>query len=208
MPMFCIECENQNQNKKFLCKFCGKKTDKYLYTSNTYKFIDCILLKDQVYRHFILNHKINIESLFYTAILYFLPNILIFFSNIKISKLELDDLLIDFHFDNIIFQVFNQILYLFILIVIFKNISKDLLIYSICFSSFFSFFKIFFIIWECQDVQFYVILDILNCCSNVCALKCFQKNPMYICMVVLGSKIFSYIILGYFFGLIFNISNV
>lgn len=201
--MFCIECKKENEDsehRKILCKFCGRKMDKYTQTNDTLKYIDCLLLKDQVFRHYLNNHKIDLGRLVYIYIWQLIPTIMLRFSNTGISKMQIEELEVDFHLDSIIFQSASQGLYILLLYILLHNIPFLKLMYSIHFSSFYNLFKIIFAVWEYREIQFYVILEILNCCSNVCALKCFDEEHLRICSTVLVSKIVSYGILMYMFN--------
>jgi hypothetical protein len=198
--MFCIECKKENanfENKKILCLFCGKKVDKYIQTNDTYKILDCFLLKQPIFRHYLCNSMLGPSDLLLTLFFQHLSDFLLYFSNTKISKLEIDNIKIGFHFENITFRIICQFLYILFIKISFYNIPFIKLLHAIYFSSFFNYLKIIFAIWEYKDVQYYIILEILNCCSNICALKCYEDNHLKTCFTIIISKILSYAILMY-----------
>ncbi|ELA41995.1 uncharacterized protein VICG_01012 [Vittaforma corneae ATCC 50505] len=201
--MFCVECRRRSvdsENKKIICTFCGKKIDKYTQANDTFKHIDCLLLKDQVFRHYLINHKITLDRFVCIYIWQLIPNILLHFSNVSISKMQIEELEVNLYFGNVLFQVTSQAFYTLLLYTLLGSVPFFKLLYSIHFSSFYNLFKIVFAVWEYKEIQFYAILEILNCCSNVCALKCFDEDHLKICSTVLISKIASYGILVYIFN--------
>jgi len=198
--MICIECGNHcNSLKKVLCQFCGKKVDKYAQTSDTYKFIDCLLLKDQVLRHLLLNQEINSLRIASAAGWQLLPHLFLYYSGLAISKVSIETVEVDLLIANPIFQMAALGLYILFTHLLLSGIGLRNLAFVICASSFFSFFKVIFVLWEYQDVQFYAALEILNCCSNVCALKCFESDHFKACFAVLISKVASYVLVLYIF---------
>lgn len=195
--MFCIECKgsaDDSNHKKIMCKLCGKKIDKYTQLNNTYSIIDCLLLKDQVFRHFILNNKNTTDGIFQLLIIHFSVLLVIKLSNLRISKVIIKDLYLDLQIESPMFQILCFTTYLAILSLFLSRIGAAKLLFCILFSSFFSIFKVIFALWQYKDIQYYLIVEILNCCSNICALKCFDNNHLKICILVMLSKIASFIL--------------
>lgn len=195
--MFCVECSKQVDTclgKKILCKFCGMKYDKYNQTNDTYKFIDCLLLKEPVFRHYTLNKPANFERLFFLISIQIGVLFSIQLSNLKISTMLIRGIEYDMMFDRILTQTISQLIYILILHLLLRNIGFLKIAYCILFSSFFNLFKVLFVLWQYRDVQYYMIIETLNCCSNICALKSFSNNHPKICFVVIVSKGFAFFI--------------
>ncbi|KAM0680405.1 sterol homeostasis protein [Glugoides intestinalis] len=195
--MFCIECKgfvNDLKNKKVMCKYCGKKIDKYMQLNNTYKLIDCLLLKDQVFRHFILNNKNTTYSIFEQLGIHFSVLLIIKLSNLRITKVFFKGFYLDLQFESPMFQIFSFVVYILLLNIFTHRIRFSTLLFCILFSSFFNIFKIIFSFWQYNDIQYYLIIEILNCCSNICALKCFDNSHLKLCWFVILSKLASFIL--------------
>ena len=197
--MICVECKSKvpiENTKKIHCLKCNYKIDKYSQTSLTLQYIDCLLLKPQIYAHFLVNCRISNSRLFSTMLLQLLCILighLTYISNVEIPLLSQYAIMFDFRFQ---FPYF--VTYLILNCVIFRHIGIKNVIFILLFSSFFNLFKILFAIWKYDIIFPYFILEILNLCSNVVAMKCFIPSHMKIFVHILVSKAFSFCIVSFF----------
>lgn len=195
--LFCIECkmkQNPAEKKKILCKACGNKIDKYTQVNSTYKFIDYLLLKEKVFRHFLLNSPVSPSKILAVLILQILPSMFLRLSNLHLSKLHIDDSPVDMMMDNLYVEMLRIGTYIILLYFFLRDIPFLSVVYFSCFSSFFSFFKILFILWEYEEIRFYLILDFLNCCSNITAFKCIEDDYLKVFSSVVISRGLSHLI--------------
>ena len=185
--MFCIECNKESKHCKqsTLCEFCCKKMDKYETTSQTYIFVDLILLKRTVFRHFLLNQKITFTR----------------FLRIFILQLIIHHIFVDSSFNKTphlyLKSILLEITYILLVNLTLHFKSKMTFykaIFVILFSSFFNYFKILMVLWDYNRHEYYFIVETLNCCSNIVALKIYEPNQILIIFTVLISKVVSHLI--------------
>lgn len=200
-PMICIECGKDagKPQRKIMCQSCGQKIDKYLHTNYAYRFIDCIVLRDQVFRHLFLNQELSLYRFLCAIGSQVLPHLFLYYSRLSVTRMSLEADEIDLHLEDPAFQICALILYILLVYIFFRSLSMIMIAFCICSSSFFSLFKIIFVLWKYQKVHFYVALEILNCCSNICALKCFEKDYFKVYATVMVSKIASYTLMMHIF---------
>lgn len=173
----CINCMHK-EKEIFLkssiktCKNCNKNMDAYFEVNNTLIFIDLLLIKKEVLAHLFYNIKT--------------PNIfifLIFFSKILYSFQKYSILII-------FFKNFLEILVYFLIIkCYFKLKWKHLKL--ILMSCYYDLFLYLMYVWNYGDVEYIIILDLLNVQSNSTGLSLIiDNNYQEIFIVCLLSKLF------------------
>lgn len=183
--MICVECresENSHRRAGTLCATCNKTIDRYAQACETYRYIDCLLLKDQVFRHYLLNIgitpsrylKIVLLQLVSTIVLQIPSGSLVPSSASCLTELQA--------------QVLITLLYVCLLCAIFRSIGWYKIAFAVLFSSFFNYFRIIFVLWEYRDPQYHAVLELLNCCANITALKCFNSHRLKVLLAVLFSR--------------------
>lgn len=191
--MICVECRNivsSVDKKKIHCIKCGKKVDKYSQTCQTLQHIDCLLLKSQIFIHFLVNDPISKLRLLSVALLQLSCMFVVHFAYITNTNIRLVPPY--YLLFNMKFQFLYTTVYLGIICVLFKDLGIKRVLFVLTFSSFFNSFKILFALWRYDRLLPYFILEILNLCSNVAALKCFYSNHTKIFISLLLSKVLSF----------------
>lgn len=160
-----------------MCHSCGKKLDKYMQANDALKHIDILLLKEQVFNHELLN--VEITSLRYAKflLLYILTK-----------------LVVPCNFKR---QILKDLFYILFLKVSLARIRFFNLSFAIFFSSFFSYFKIVFMFLNYEHAAYDRILEFLDFCSNVCAIKSLEKNYFTIFSGFILSKMLALALLEY-----------
>jgi hypothetical protein len=193
--MICVECKNNvsiADKKKLHCVKCVKKVDKYYQTCQTLQHIDCLLLKSEIFIHYLVNDPISRLRLFSACILQLFCMFTVHFTYITNTNIKLVPpyyLLFDIRF-----QLLYASTYLSIICILFNDIGIKRILFLLTFSSYFNSFKILFALWRYDRLLPYFILEILNLCSNVAALKCFYSDHKKTFIYILMSKIFSFMI--------------
>lgn len=176
MPV-CVECLNtksQQEYEKVVCVQCGKKTDKYREVNTTYRLIDLLLLKEGVFRHYLINKRTSMVELFILVLLHSLTFLITQISQIEIKLLIIKgnpSYSIDMCYTDAYVQASLFILYTAGLILLFKQLDVLLVVRAVLFSSFPNIFKILLVLWEYSQPQYYIILDLINSYSNIVALS-------------------------------------
>lgn len=176
MPV-CVECLNtksQQEYEKVVCVQCGKKTDKYREVNTTYRLIDLLLLKEGVFRHYLINKRTSMVELFILVLLHSLTFLITQISQIEIKLLIIKgnpSYSIDMCYTDAYVQASLFILYTAGLVLLFKQLNVLLVVRAVLFSSFPNIFKILLVLWEYSQPQYYIILDLINSYSNIVALS-------------------------------------
>lgn len=176
MPV-CVECLNtksQQEYEKVVCVQCGKKTDKYREVNTTYRLIDLLLLKEGVFRHYLINKRTSMVELFILVLLHSLTFLITQISQIEIKLLIIKgnpSYSIDMCYTDAYVQASLFILYTAGLVLLFKQLDVLLVVRAVLFSSFPNIFKILLVLWEYSQPQYYIILDLINSYSNIVALS-------------------------------------
>lgn len=192
----CVECFTKPICKK-ICPNCHKKADKYEELTATIKIIDLLLFKKQVFAHFLINRNRR-------PIDYLRPIILLAFSiyfpwifQLELSKLKIDSAStkditeVDFFYNTHIPQIIGVFLYFLFLTIFFRSISFYNLFYSVIFSSFYSYFKIAFSLWNYSKIQYFIIAEFLSCVGNITGIGCFEEDNGRVITGVVVAKFMS-----------------
>lgn len=189
--MICVECGRQGASQggsKAQCIHCNERMDKYAQASEAYGYIDCLLLKEEAFRHYLLN--VPVTPLRYLKIVLFQ---LMSMAAIQIPgtpKLSCVQDLLGWKV-----QVFITLLHVLVLAMIFRSAGWQKISFAVLFSSFFSYFRIILVLWEC-DPHYNVILELLNCCANITALKCFDDRHLRVLQAVFISRTVCWLAIG------------
>lgn len=183
--MICVECNfvvPAMREPCVLCPKCGLKIDKYSGTSDTYKILDCLLLKQQVFCHFLVNCKIPpfrfFKFLFFQlAISLFCFNSSVFAENSYFIRAIYSDLFYTVLVTTLLHYKFRP-----------GNISYYNIVFGLVFSSFYNYLKILFVIWQYSELYYFFVLEMMNTFSNICALKANGINHLHCLVLVLLSK--------------------
>lgn len=127
--MFCVECGRKAEKiskQSVICKFCKNKLDKYEAMCSTYKYIDCLLMKLNVFNHYLLNNSLDIGRLIKHLIMQI--TCLLFVNEVKI--------------------VIELCFYLTVVIMLWGKAKPYRVVFSILFSSFFNYFKVLICLWK------------------------------------------------------------
>lgn len=193
--MICVECMSEvtsEYKKKVICKYCNKKIDKYRQTSNSLKYIDCLLLKPQIFVHFLINFEISNIRLVRTSLLQLLS---IFTMNSAYANdKKAMNVTLDINISECSFQILSFISYFTLMCLSFRKLGIRKALFTLLFSSFFNLFKLMFSLWRYESIYSYLILEVLNFCSNVAAFKCFDSDHKRVFTSVLTCKVLSYAI--------------
>lgn len=196
----CIECgANQTSNNKSFCNKCGNKIDKYTEMSETLCMIDLILLKEPVFKHFIINKQFRIENNILIVLLYILSILSPAINEMhkmsekyKINKLKIGlGTEIDLGYSKITIQIASIILYILFIKILFNNIKISKIINITIFSSFFMHLRIAFSLWKYSEIQYYILSDILMCLGNICGMSCYESKDKAYAGVILAKVLSS-----------------
>lgn len=193
----CIECSSSvpaEMKYKLYCSFCNKKIDRYTEVNNAYIIIDLILIKERVFRHFLLNSRIDWLKITMLAIVHLCSIVSIRVANLQINPLTIhadQQMEIDFFYSNTVLQITSACIYIACLKVVFSSIATKMVVYSLLVSSFFNHIKIVFSLWKYEVVQYFIIIEILSCCGNVFALNCIDGDFTKVFSTVFTAKLIS-----------------
>lgn len=185
--MICVECRepaSDHGTTKTLCIHCNRRIDRYAQTSDTHRYVDCLLLKDQVFRHYLLNTEIT-PSRYLKVSLLQLVSMMVLQVPTGIPK---SGSALGLHFTELKVQLLITPLYILLLGTAFRSVGWYKITFIVLFSSFFSYFRIVFVLWEYRDPQYHAVLELLNCCANITALKCFDSHRLKVLLFVLLSR--------------------
>lgn len=203
----CVECAAEipwEMKARLYCLFCNKKANKYIQVAHTYKIIDLLLLKDTIFRHFLINNTLNHSTLLILFILHVFSIISIRLARLNIRPLILygaHTIQIDFYFSSTFVHLLIPIVYIVILKLCLWNISLPILIRCVLFSSFYNFFKMVFSLWKYSFVQYFIIVEALCCTGNIVALYCISKDFHRVFSIVFTAKILSTVLLIHIYEL-------
>lgn len=201
----CIECgaavamqRKYQQN----CLVCKRKTDKYDEVSHTYKILDLLLLKESVFRHFLINKQIASGA---WALLLVLHVVSIF--SIQLADLQVKPFIlqtshpveVDLFFSSAIPHLLIFVLHAIFLKIGLGGIRFSVIVKSLLFSSFYSFFKMAFALWKYTHAQYFIIVEILSCSGTIVAFHCLGEHFQKALSVVCTAKLLSVAIVSYFY---------
>lgn len=161
----CIECGFPSQkiisklsstHHLVTCKNCNHPCDKYFEYTSIIKLIDLLLMKKQIFVHYIYNTSSS-KLIFLYFILIFCK-ILYNLANFKISVLS---------------TVFSELFYLSFLFVFYLDLKT--LFFALTISNYYYLFLVLMIIWEYQNFVFYFLVEMLVVISNSVALSAIKK---------------------------------
>lgn len=190
----CIECSSHvvpETRSKLYCAHCHKKIDKYNEVNNTLKIMDLILLKEPIFRHFLLNSTCGSWNIAALVLLYFGALFSIRLSDLHINTLRIraDRLIeIDFFYTNVWIQLASTLIYIACLRLIFSKMGFRTFLHALLVGSFYSGVKVVFSVWNYNIIQYFIIIDMLSCCENIFALHCLDSDFTKVSSSVLMSR--------------------
>lgn len=197
----CVEC-GKNTDKIFLqttsyfqvnrCKYCGNFVDKYFEISTTVQFIELLLIKDKVLRHFIFNISIpNRIFVLYSIILVWIK--LILFIRNSPFGIVINHLYRHQYQKKVMSLVSIQKILLYLVCIALEYLSYTLIIKlfdfaddvptililkTIVFSSYSQIFNFLNVIWDYQDSGVHEVLaSFLTTLVNIKSVSILTKKP-------------------------------
>lgn len=171
----CIECGTKyqhNSEKTTFCKNCHQNCDKYFEFSDTIKLLDILLMKKEIFRHYIFNYEGNSKLLKFGILMILCKIIYRIEKTCKYSGIG-----------NIMICIGNCLLeFLFyfsmILLTYRKNdgITYKNVFDAIVVSSYYYLFILFIILWQYESVQYFYLLEVLTAFSNSVALSSMKSR--------------------------------
>lgn len=200
-PMYCcVECGKSTgeiflRRKSYFqvnrCGNCGNFVDKYFELSATVQFIELLLLKDEVLRHFIFNVSISSRTFaFYITILAWLKLVLLLRNSPfevvinHIYRHQYQKEMVNAFFLckiglYIIFIFLEYLSYVFV-IKLFRfasNFNAASILKVIVFSSYFQLFNFLAVIWDYQDCTVHeVVTDVLTTMANIKSMSILTRK--------------------------------
>lgn len=158
--------------------YCSNSThlhfvDKYFAYSNTILFIDLLLQKRQIIRHFVFNTKKDYLKIFKLGLIVVLCKILFQLLEIKETILLIDACnILKFALKCITkYFVINFIKYTFL----FNNIEFDVYWKIILISSYYHLVLPLLIIWKCNEKEYYHVIVVFSEISNIISITFCSK---------------------------------
>lgn len=197
----CVECNHETEkilkklatyNQVLVChnKKCSKKTDKYYEYNSVMCVIDLLLMKKEIFRHFVYNIKHSNNSVVFRTLLSIIfCKVFYGYGKLKSSGLGYSLVL------RILITLFAKVscstlLYIFVLNKAFNKSAKyKTLCSAIVISDYYYFLLPFFVIWK-YSYEYMIVVEILATISNAVSLTAvMDKHFMVNLRGVVASKL-------------------